>query len=115
MLDIATTTIPRLQNVQEELEVITVNQLWTRYICGTMSFIAVDENDEPQAVFLAEAGPGRLVKPSVILVRLPLGQSAHMLRDIGMQLFGHVARLMNVNLNTRRRSYEVMAYMGTTL
>jgi glutamate/tyrosine decarboxylase-like PLP-dependent enzyme len=115
VLDIAMTTLARLQNVQEELEVITVNQLWARYISSTMSFIAVDENDEPQAVFLAEAGPGRLVKPSVILVRSPLGQSAHMLRDIGMQLYGHVATLMNVNLDTRRGSYEVISYMGTTL
>ena len=105
----------QLQRIWEDLRMATIQQqLWARYVCGSMSFAAVDDEGEPQVVFLAKAEHRRLIQPSVLLIKSSLHQNSQMLRDVGMQLYGHVARLMDVSLEVRRWSYTVITYSNNT-
>lgn len=115
VLDIAKTTIladPQSENIRHQLGLTQVEQLWTRFVSSVMSFIAVDDRNEPLVIFLAEADSKRLVRPSLILVNSAFSREVYMLQDIAIQLFGHVARVMNVSIETNLWSYKALLYVN---
>lgn len=101
---------PSLQRIGEDPGKAILDELWLRYVCGAMTFAAVDDDGEPLVVFLAEAEQSRVIKPSVVLVNSSLHQNAHMLQDVGMQLYGHVAQLLNITLELGCRSCKAVQY-----
>ncbi|KAJ5781223.1 hypothetical protein N7457_006383 [Penicillium paradoxum] len=103
VLDIANAAIlsvPGCQTIRDELGLRIISQLQSRFTYSTISFVAVDEQNTPLVVFLAEADSKRLIRPSLMLVERSSYEDVHMLQDVAMQLFGHVAQLMDVGIET---------------
>lgn len=86
------------QNMGNELGLAQAGQLWTRFICSAMSFVAVDDENEPVMVFLAEADQKRLIKPRLLLIKSSYYEGVHMLRDVAIQLYGHMAKLLGISI-----------------
>jgi hypothetical protein len=96
--------------IRDGLVLTHARHLRTRFIHSAMSFVALDDRGEPLVVFFAETRRNRLIVPSILMVRSSFCGQAHMLQDVAIQLYGHLATLVTAGIQTTQWSYKVLFY-----